>query len=234
MHPKFYSGKRVVVIGGGQSALESAALLHEAGAEVEVITRRSSVHWLGWKKRLQALGPIGRIACSPADVGPAGVSRLVAVPDLFRKLPRAVQERLRLLCLRPAGALWLRQRLWTVPITMDRSVIAASVQGQSIHLTLNDSSVRVADHVLLGTGYRVDICRYPFLSGSITKKIETVNGFPKLHATFESSVPGLHFAGAPSAWAFGPLMHFVSGTRYSADVLLRSFSGKSGVAKQAA
>src|SRR3989442_3599267 len=32
-----FAGKHLVVIGGGQSALESAALLHEAGAQVEVM-----------------------------------------------------------------------------------------------------------------------------------------------------------------------------------------------------
>ena len=39
-----FTGKRVVVIGGGQSALESAALLHECGAEVQIITRSSRIH----------------------------------------------------------------------------------------------------------------------------------------------------------------------------------------------
>ncbi len=42
----FLTGKRVAVIGGGQSALESAALLHESGAEVHLV-HRSPLHWLG-------------------------------------------------------------------------------------------------------------------------------------------------------------------------------------------
>jgi FAD-dependent urate hydroxylase len=48
---KRFIGQRVVVIGGGQSALESAALLHEIGAEVEVIARQPQVHWLDQKMR---------------------------------------------------------------------------------------------------------------------------------------------------------------------------------------
>lgn len=40
-----FVGKRVVVIGGGQSALETAALLHEAGADVQVVSR-SPIVWL--------------------------------------------------------------------------------------------------------------------------------------------------------------------------------------------
>ncbi len=39
-----FAGRRVAVVGGGQSALESAALLHESGAAVEVIVRTPEVH----------------------------------------------------------------------------------------------------------------------------------------------------------------------------------------------
>jgi len=42
-----FVGKRVLVVGSGQSALESAALLHEVGAEVEVVTRAHGINWLG-------------------------------------------------------------------------------------------------------------------------------------------------------------------------------------------
>src|SRR5581483_12022062 len=41
-----FAGRRVVVVGGGQSAIESAALLHEGGAEVEVLVRQPRVRWL--------------------------------------------------------------------------------------------------------------------------------------------------------------------------------------------
>lgn len=34
-----FAGRRVVVVGAGQSALESAALLHESGADVELVAR---------------------------------------------------------------------------------------------------------------------------------------------------------------------------------------------------
>ena len=36
-----FAGKRIAVIGAGQSALEAAALLSEAGAEVEIIVREN-------------------------------------------------------------------------------------------------------------------------------------------------------------------------------------------------
>ena len=40
-----FRGKEVLVIGGGQSAIEFAALLHEAGAAVQVVARRP-IMWL--------------------------------------------------------------------------------------------------------------------------------------------------------------------------------------------
>lgn len=42
-----FTGKRVAVVGAGQSALESAALMHEAGGDVEAFVRAARVHWLG-------------------------------------------------------------------------------------------------------------------------------------------------------------------------------------------
>jgi hypothetical protein len=77
------------------------------------------------------------------------------------------------------------------------------------------------DHALLGTGYRVDVTRYPFLPSELSAGLVQVNGFPKLTAGFESSIPGLHFMGAPSSWNFGPLMFFVCGTDYGARRLAR-------------
>ena len=85
---RIFRGRQVAVIGGGQSALESAALLHEAGAEVEVIARTPQFHWLGWKAKLQQLGPVSKIFYSWTDVGPPGISRLVSLPTLFKQLPR--------------------------------------------------------------------------------------------------------------------------------------------------
>jgi hypothetical protein len=216
--------KRVVVVGGGQSALESAALLHELGAEVEILVRRASVHWLGWKERLRSWGPASNLLYSPADVGPPAISRVVAAPNLLRKLPRDIQDRLRIVSTRPAGAHWLRERLRGVPISTRTAVLSAVPANGNLKLTLNDGSIRTADHVLLGTGYRVNVARYGFLSPRILQQLRLSDGFPCLGPALESSVPGLHFLGAPAAWSYGPLMYFISGTKYAAAALFRHFS----------
>jgi hypothetical protein len=220
------AGKQILVVGGGQSALESATLLHEAGAEVEVVVRAPQVHWLGGGARLlRRLGPMQglarRVLYAPTDVGPPGLSRVVAIPDLFRCLPDRLQRRLASRCIRPAGASWLRPRLAGVVLTAGRTVVSATCAGDRVRLTLDDGTERWVDHVLLATGYRVDVTRYGFLAPDLLQKVRCVEGYPELGAGFESSVPGLHFLGAPAARSFGPLMRFVSGTWYAAPTLTR-------------
>lgn len=216
-----FQGKRVAVIGAGQSALESAALIHETGGTVEVLVRENSVHWLGWRARMQRLGALAKFLYAPTDVGPAGVSRIVAKPDSVKYFPRFMQNKFRIRSLRPAGARWLIERTKNVTITTSRYVTSAEAVGDELHLRLNDSSTRVVDHVLLGTGYRVNVTRYPFLSQEIIRAIRVTDGFPHLKGGLESSVPGLHFLGSPAAWNFGPLMYFVAGTEFAAGKLAR-------------
>jgi FAD-dependent urate hydroxylase len=216
-----FRGKRVLIIGAGQSALESAALVHEAGGQVEVLVRQDNVHWLGWRAKMQHLGPLFKLLYAPTDVGPAGVSRIVAIPNSVKYFPRAVQNKFRTRSLRPAGARWLIDRTKNVTITTSRFVTSATTQGQALQLRLNDDTTREVDHVLLGTGYRVDVSRYPFLSPEIVQALRITDGFPHLTAGMESSVPALHFLGAPSAWNFGPLMYFVAGTDFAGHELAR-------------
>jgi hypothetical protein len=42
-----------------------------------------------------------RILCAPTDVGPAGLSWIVAMPELFRRLPIKTQERWAYRSIRP-------------------------------------------------------------------------------------------------------------------------------------
>jgi cation diffusion facilitator CzcD-associated flavoprotein CzcO len=224
-----FTGQRVIVIGGGQSALESAALLHEVGAKVELLVRAPRIYFLRRAHGvLHRLGPLTRLLFAPAEVGPAGVSRLVSAPDWYRRLPRPLQDRLSIRSLRPAGAAWLVPRLEQVQITLGRSVtnVATSSLGEQLELRLDDGSLRSCDHVLLATGYRVDISAYPFLPASLLERIARTGGYPRLDRGFQSSVPGLHFLGAPSAWSYGPLMRFVAGTEFAAPVLTKAILGR--------
>jgi len=219
-----FAGKTVLVIGIGQSALESAALLHEAGAEVAVVGRSTKIHWLqgGLSKALHhRLGKFTRkVLYAPTDVGPAGLSQLMARPHLLKHLPRGLQDKLSKRCIRPAGARWLVERLRDVPITLGRTIVSVAMVGDRVKATLDDGSERIADHLLLGTGYRIDVSKYDFLAPKLAQSIDRVNGYPRLKKGLETSVPGLHILGAPAAWSYGPLMRFVSGAGYASRSLM--------------
>jgi cation diffusion facilitator CzcD-associated flavoprotein CzcO len=220
-----FSGQRVFVVGGGQSALESAALMHESGADVEVLVRASHLNWLHGGKYHRKLGRLAPLVYAPTDVGPMGISRIVAVPDLFRRLPRTAQDPMAARAIRPAGAAWLKPRLEDVPLHMGRTVRTASPVDAQLRVELDDGSVHVVDHLLFGTGYRVDITRYPFLDRDLADSVKRIDGYPVLRPGMESSVPRLHFLGAPAARSFGPIMRFVAGGWFGARSLTGAVTG---------
>lgn len=221
-----FAGKRVAVIGAGQSALESAALLHEANAQVEVIMRGPALRWIGGHPWLHHMGPISSLLYSPHDVGPLGISRLVAYPKLVSHIPLKLRDRIRTRAVRPAGSRWLPERLAAVKITTGRSVSEAKTLGDEVILKLDDGSVRRVDHVVLGTGYQVDVSKYDFLPKELTQDVKQLDGYPKLASGFRSSVPGLHFIGATAARSFGPLLYFVAGTDFASRELVSHHSGR--------
>lgn len=228
-----FAGKEILVIGGGQSALESAALLHEFGAAVQIVARTRQIRWLGGvvsRTFQHGLGPaVSKLLYAPTDVGPAGISQVVARPDLVRQLPRSIQDWLRKRSIRPAGARWLVARLQDVPMKLGRSVVSAACVGEQVRIRLDDGSSPLVDHVVLGTGYRVDASKYDFFSPELAKAIDCFQGYPRLKEGLESSVHGLHFLGAPAIWSFGALMQFVVGTHYASRALLRCVAGKAAV-----
>ena len=224
---KCFAGRQVIVVGGGQSAIESAALLNEAGAHVELLMRRPHVRWLKRSALFHRFNPLRRLLYHRTDVGPAVLSQLVSRPDWFRRLPLETQAKVAERSIRPAGAAWLMPRVQGVQITTGRHVLSATRRGNQVCLTLDDGSTRHADHVLLATGYSVDISRYAFLAPELARTLSQAHGYPQLARGFESSIPGLHFIGAPAAWSFGPLMRFVSGTEFAGRALTNALAGKS-------
>jgi hypothetical protein len=55
-----------------------------------------------------------------------------------------------------------------------------------------------------------------FLNRELRAGIRTAGGAPILSRGFESSVPGLYFAGLAAANSFGPVMRFAFGAGFSA------------------
>jgi FAD-dependent urate hydroxylase len=225
-----FSGFRdadVLVVGSGQSALESGALLKDAGARVEVVARAEGVVWL--RADGDEVGAMDRFwlrMLPPTGVGGRGTGWAAAMPDVYRRMP----ERWRIFttrrCLQPAGSGWIPPRLGDSPINLGRQIVAARPENGRVHVELDDGSTRAADHILMGTGWRVDVAEYPFLGEELLGRLERLEGHPLLHKGMESSVPGLHFVGAPAALSFGPIMRFVVGSWYAGPVVARSVAGR--------
>lgn len=215
-----FAGKRVAVIGAGQSAIESAALLYESGAEVEVLMRRPQLRWLTGRPLIEwlmhsKLYPFK----APGRIGPIGLDWLLEHPALFTLMPRGFQDKMAYRAIRPAASAWLRPRAGNIRLTGYVDVIATQDRGGKAHLKFAQGAGRSFDHVLLATGYKIDIARYNFLSTDLLKRMHAANGYPILNRGFESSLPGLYFLGAAAAYSFGPFFRFVAGTQYAATAL---------------
>lgn len=223
-----FAGRRVALVGGGQSSFTCAALMHQHGArEIEVLVRDPAVMWLRGHSVIKRLGRLGPIVYAPTDVGPLWYSRLVATPDLFRRLPRATQDRIAYRSIRPACSNVVRMQLGEVGISTGVEVTGAEISGQALRVSLSDGSVREVDHLMFGTGYTVDVARYRFLSTDILGELRRVDGYPVLGRGLESSVPDLHILSAPAARSFGPIMRFISGSWYGGRAVARAVARRS-------
>jgi Pyridine nucleotide-disulphide oxidoreductase len=221
-----FAGRRVAVVGGGQSAFECATIINERGAaSTEVIVREPEVVWLRSYSPKTLLGPLGPLAYSPTDVGPLWFSRLVGSPDLFRLLPRETQRRIAYRSIRPACSYFVRVRLDEVKVSLGVELAAVEPTPHGLHLRLSDGTEREVDHVMFGTGYRLDVAKYAFLADDLVRRLRLDDGYPVLGRGLESSVPGLHFLGAPAARSFGPILRFVSGSWYGGRAVARAGAG---------
>jgi FAD-dependent urate hydroxylase len=219
-----FAGRDVVVLGAGQSALETAALLREQGALPRVVARKREIVWNGLPESEQR--PLTRRLRVPiAGLGPGWEAWFYStLPQAFTYLPAATRIRLVREKFGPAGAWWLRERVeGQVPLLTGRALRRATAANGRIRLTFTVDGPEEevdADHVIAATGYRIDLARLPFLGAELRARVQTVGGAPKLSSSFESSVPGLHFVGLAAAHTFGPAMRFVYGTRFSSTALV--------------
>lgn len=215
-----FAGKRVAVIGRGQSALESAALIHEAGGEPTVVARASRILW-NPPPAPASESLYGRFRHPYAPLGPGWplwTYSNLARP--FSMLPERIRRQKARSVLGPAGAWWLRERVESrVPVLLERQVERCEVVEDQARLVLHgpDGAEELyVDHVLAATGYRVDVSRLTLLAPELRQRVATSHGAPLLSSALESSVPGLFFTGIAAMDHFGPLMRFVCGAEFAA------------------
>jgi cation diffusion facilitator CzcD-associated flavoprotein CzcO len=220
-----FRGKRVAVVGRGQSACESSALLAEAGAEVELVSR-GAVRWLGAAAGKSAarqwpIRQVPDILHSPSAVGPFPLSWLAEWPAAAGYMPPALRDAFSRRCLKAGASGWLKPRFANVKCNSSGTIGNVRVLSGRVEMDL-DRGASTFDHVLLGTGYRVDILRLGIFSPQLSSKINRVEGSPLLGAGLESSVPKLHFVGAYAVKSYGPLLRFIAGAPYAAYAVTKA------------
>lgn len=198
-----FCGKRVAVLGGGQSGWEAAALLYQAGAQVDLIYRGSGYE-----------SPVPHINARQRKLAP-----------LFYFLTPEEQEEERRELLRATVTEFL------VPLVEGKvqqrpysEVTKAEVKDASDQLTLlisNGDSIEV-DHLIVATGYQSRLDQLVFLSPFYSQIKQESNGYPKINERFESSVPGLYFAGPLSAYHHGPAFTQIAGVWHTSRTIIPS------------
>ena len=222
-----FRGRRVGVIGAGQSALETAALLHEEGVEVELITREAITYNQAvpettdfWTSLRRPVNPL----CETWHCW-----GYYTFPDVFWALPERLRVEKARTFLGPSGAWWLQQRLeGRVPVRTGCWVVDARPVGDQVCLVLEGEHREEVtyDHVIAGTGFELDLDRLAFISSDLRRSLKLAGGVPVLSRSFESSVDCLFFVGSPAAPSLGPSMRFISGSRFTARRLARRMKAK--------
>jgi hypothetical protein len=226
-----FVGKDVCVIGGGQSALEAARLLLEAGARPKIIIRDASIGFSdkmspnrGWWERLRR---------PQSGLGPGLKNWVLETLPLFVHF---VPDRWRVPFVKthlgPHGAWWVRGLIEGKVPVLTRSTILEAVPnggGVALRLRTGDGARRTlaCDHVIAGTGYEIDIDRLDFMDAELRLSIRRVERGPILDHCFQSSVSGLYFVGPASTLSFGPLFRFVTGAAYTSRALSTALARRS-------
>ena len=225
-HPslRHFQGQSVAVVGRGQSACESAVLMKEIGADVEMICR-GDIHWLGGgaapgrdkpmdrlrESHHRAVG--GRSVSAQLDGGSAGRRPSVSAPaaqPVHQPQPEGRGGGV------AAGPLRRRERQSRTNhpgrAARGRSYPGAIGQRHGRATTTFCSPPAIASTSPSSAFLLRDCCG---TSGAMTAR-------PVWPRASSSSVRGLYFVGSSAVSSFGPLMRFIAGSGYAARSVTRS------------
>ncbi|CAG9165193.1 Ferredoxin--NADP reductase [Cupriavidus laharis] len=231
-------GKEIVIVGGGQSAIGLAALMGQVGARVRLLVRGEAVNWS--KEPRTSSGIMSRLLRARVGLGRGWDSNkpwllamsymLSEYPASFHKLSLQHRQRILETSWGPSGAWWLRDRVeGKIEISTRTEVSHAEVRSGRVVLEVdsgNGTSAISADHVVLATGFKVDMARHAFISSEILSSLSLIDGSPDLTSNFETSVRDLYVLGPAAAMSFGPALRFIYGARCAVPRVARHIGGR--------
>jgi cation diffusion facilitator CzcD-associated flavoprotein CzcO len=212
-----YRGKRVLIIGGRQSAFEWAALIREHGAEeIHVMYRHATPRFV--EPDWSWVQPMARLALQDHA--------------WWRKLGAEEQERIRKdfwMAGRMVLEEWLAARVHQPNIHLHEKTSITSVgrrRDGTYDVLLEDNSQFNVQRIILATGYRPAMDNVAFLDrATILDSLATVNGFPALDPEFQTNLPNLYVTGLAATRDFGPFFGFTVGCPVAARIIGDAVTG---------
>jgi thioredoxin reductase len=218
-----FAGKRVLVVGAGASAVDTASSLADAGAEVHIMGRRPKI---GFYMPEMDPRPLRRRILFPRSGLGVGWEYVICVeaPILFRGLPERFRHRVVRRHLGPIPGWFMKDKVeGRIAMHMSAQIGKVDWDGEKVHVHYDQpekpNQVFVADHVVAATGYKPKVGALGFLDPDLARQIKTAEDTPVLSPTFQTSVPGLHMIGLASANCFGPAQRFAVGAKFTSKYL---------------
>lgn len=225
-----FKNRKVIVLGGGSSAIDMAALLHEAGANVRLVARTPA---LEIPSKVPLPRPLSdRLRAPLSGLGPSWHAWFFSyMPFAFHRFPEARRLKWVKNHFGPAGGWFMADRIYGgVCLMLGQTPIGVQARGSMVALELatKDGTAECleADHIIAATGYRPSMKRLAFIEPGLATAIDTVQETPILTPRFQSSIPGLYFVGPIAANSFGPLMRFAYGAKFTARLLARHLAAR--------
>ncbi|MCM3567597.1 NAD(P)-binding domain-containing protein [Neobacillus mesonae] len=195
-----FERKHVLVLGGGQSAWEAAALLHKAKAQVDLVYRRP-----------HRLPPIEGINANQREIA-----------DKFYYYTDKKKSEIRNWLESPTVSDFLvplvegkvKQRPGTFIIK------AEETKDGKVNVTFNNGTAITVDHIIAATGYRFSPSKLNFLQELVGKIELNDKGEPKVNEYFESTLKNLFFAGPATGFDHGPTFRVMAGVWRTSEVVI--------------
>ena len=208
---EFLRNKRVLIVGGRQSAFEWAALVREKGADQIYVTHRHATpqftepDW-SWVQPM--------------------VRRTLKDHGWWRRLTEEEKEKIR-------KDFWAVGRLtleaWLGPrvdqpnihIHEHTTIVAARTLADGTYeISLDDKTTVHVHHIILATGYAPNMQNVAFLDRTtILHELQTLNGTPKLDTEFQTTLPNLYVTGLAAVQDFGPFFGFTVACPVAAKII---------------